>query len=32
MNLLAARYDYYVGYANVLMTTGQLTGVEEFVS
>lgn len=32
MSLLAARYDYYIGYANVLMTTGQLTGVDDFVS
>lgn len=32
MSLLAARYQYYVGYANVLMTTGQLTGVDDFVS
>ncbi|MFY9607678.1 MAG: TolC family protein [Blastocatellia bacterium] len=32
MTLLAARYDYYVGYAEVLRSTGKLTDVEPFVS
>lgn len=32
MNLLGARYDYYIGYANVLLTTGQLNDVQPFVS
>jgi outer membrane protein TolC len=32
LNLLAARYDHYVGYANVLLATGRLTGVEPFAS
>lgn len=32
MNLLAARYDYYVGYAGVLLATGRLTDVQPFVS
>ncbi len=32
LNLLAARYDHYVGYANVLLTTGRLTDVEPFAS
>jgi outer membrane protein TolC len=27
LNLLAARYDYYVGYAQTLLVTGQLTDV-----
>lgn len=31
-NVLATRYDYYVGYANVLLTSGRLTGVEPFIS
>jgi outer membrane protein TolC len=31
-NLLRARYDYYLGYAQVLMVTGQLTDVQPFVS
>ena len=31
MNLLAARYDHYIGYANVLLVTGRLTAVHEFV-
>ncbi|MFN0084558.1 MAG: TolC family protein [Blastocatellia bacterium] len=31
-NVLAARYDYYVGYANVLLATGSLTDVRPFVS
>jgi len=32
LNLLAARYDHYVGYANVLLATGRLTDVEPFAS
>jgi outer membrane protein TolC len=32
LNLLAARYDHYVGYANVLLATGKLTDVEPFAS
>lgn len=32
LQVLAARYDYYVGYAGLLLTTGQLTGVGPFVS
>lgn len=32
LNLLAARYDHYVGYANVLLATGRLTDVKPFVS
>jgi outer membrane protein TolC len=32
LNLLAARYDHYVGYANVLLATGRLTDVEPFTS
>ncbi|MFN0120446.1 MAG: TolC family protein [Blastocatellia bacterium] len=31
-NVLAARYDYYVGYASVLLTSGGLTDVQAFVS
>ena len=31
LNLLAARYDHYVGYASVLLATGRLTDVEPFV-
>lgn len=31
MNLVAARYEHYVGYANVLLASGKLTDVEEFV-
>jgi outer membrane protein TolC len=31
LNLLAARYDHYVGYASVLLATGGLTDVEPFV-
>ena len=31
MSLLAARYDHYVGYANVLLVTGRLIAVDEFV-
>ena len=32
LNLLAARYDHYVGYAHVLLSVGKLTGMEAFVS
>jgi outer membrane protein TolC len=32
MNLIAARYDHYVGFANVLLATGRLTDVQPFVS
>jgi outer membrane protein TolC len=32
LSLLAARYDHYVGYANVLLATGRLTDVEPFAS
>ena len=32
LNLLAARYEHYVGYANVLLATGRLTDVEPFAS
>jgi outer membrane protein TolC len=31
-NVLAARYDHYIGYATVLFATGQLTDVQPFVS
>lgn len=31
-NVLAARYEHYIGYANVLLATGQLTDVQPFVS
>ncbi len=31
-NLLGARYDYYLGYAQVLIVSGQLTDVQPFVS
>lgn len=31
LSLLAARYDHYIGYANVLLTTGRLTAVDDFV-
>ncbi len=31
MNVLAARYDHYIGYAGVLLVTGQLTDVQPFV-
>jgi len=31
LNLLAARYDHYVGYATVLLVTGHLIAVDEFV-
>ncbi len=32
LNQLTNRYDYYVGYASVLLATGRLTDVEAFVS
>jgi outer membrane protein len=32
LNLIISRYDYYVGYARVLMATGRLTDVTPFVS
>lgn len=32
MTLLSARYDHYVGYADLLHSTGTLTDVESFVS
>ncbi len=32
MNVLAARYDHYIGYANVLLSSGQLNDVQPFVS
>ncbi|HMZ22974.1 MAG TPA: TolC family protein, partial [Blastocatellia bacterium] len=32
LNILAARHDYYVGYAGVLLSTGQLKDVQVFVS
>jgi outer membrane protein TolC len=32
MNLIAARYDHYVGFANVLLATGRLTDVQPFGS
>lgn len=32
LNLLAARYDYYIGYALVLLASGRLTDVQPFVS
>jgi outer membrane protein len=32
MSLLAARSDHYIGYANVLLATGRLTAVDDFVS
>lgn len=30
MNVLASQYDYYVGYANVLLTSGRLIDVQPF--
>lgn len=30
--VLSARYEYYVGYAHVLLVTGRLTDVQPFVS
>jgi outer membrane protein TolC len=32
LNLIAARYDYYIGYARVLRATGKLTDVTPFDS
>jgi len=32
LNLLAARYDYYMGYAHILIATGRLTDVQPFDS
>lgn len=32
MQVLAARYEHYVGYASLLLATGQLTDVQVFVS
>ncbi|MFN7947600.1 MAG: TolC family protein [Blastocatellia bacterium] len=32
MNVLAARYDHYIGYASVLLSSGQLNDVQPFVS
>jgi outer membrane protein TolC len=32
LNVLAARHDYYVCYAGVMLSTGRLTNVETFVS
>lgn len=32
MNLVSARYDHYVGFANVLLVTGRLTDIGQFVS
>ena len=32
LNLLAAQYDYYVGYARVLAASGGLIDVQPFVS
>jgi outer membrane protein TolC len=32
LNLIAARYDYYVGYARILMASGRLTDVQPFES
>jgi len=32
LNVLAVRYEYYVGYANVLLTSGTFTDVQPFVS
>jgi outer membrane protein TolC len=32
MNLLAARYDHYVGYAGVLLASGTLVDVQPFIS
>jgi outer membrane protein len=31
-NLLGARYDYYLGYAQILIVSGRLTDVQPFVS
>ena len=32
LNLISSRYDYYIGYARVLMATGRLTDVTPFDS
>jgi len=32
LNLISSRYDYYIGYARVLMATGKLTDVTPFNS
>jgi hypothetical protein len=32
LNALAARYDHYIGYANVLLSSGQLNDVQPFVA
>ncbi len=32
LNIVAVRYEYYVGYANVLLTSGRLTDVQPFGS
>jgi outer membrane protein len=32
LNLVSSRYDYYIGYARVLMATGKLTDVTPFES
>ncbi len=32
LNIVAVRYEYYVGYANVLLTSGSLTDVQPFGS
>ena len=31
LNLAGARYDHYVGYANVLLSSGQLNDVQPFI-
>jgi outer membrane protein TolC len=31
LNLLAARYDHYVSYANVLLSSGRLTDIQPFL-
>jgi outer membrane protein TolC len=31
LNLVAARYDYYVSYAHVLLSVGKMTDIEAFV-
>jgi outer membrane protein TolC len=32
LNVLSSRYDYYVGYASVMLATGRLSDVQAFVS
>jgi outer membrane protein len=32
LNVVAARYDHYVGYASILLASGRLTDVQPFVS